>query len=55
MVSTRSRPKAADLFELAAITIYYVSTRSRPKAADQGEITAQPATQGFNTQPPEGG
>ena len=35
-VSTHSRPKAAEFFELAALTVYFVSTHSRPKAADGG-------------------
>ena len=55
IVSTRSRPKAADPITLISAGAISVSTRSRPKAADHATGMAGDVYRRFNTQPPEGG
>ena len=55
VVSTHSRPKAAEAVGIAHRIIRHVSTHSRPKAADVAASPNPPAALGFNTQPPEGG
>ena len=55
LVSTRSRPKAADFKAFNSIIKSFVSTRSRPKAAEWVPRCCVNALYCFNTQPPEGG
>ena len=54
MVSTHSRPKAADFATWPLSSIVSVSTHSRPKAAAKLKLRADHVGS-FNTQPPEGG
>ena len=55
MVSTHSRPKAAGVRMFDNSMKAEVSTHSRPKAAGPAPPTRCTITNGFNTQPPEGG
>ena len=55
MVSTHSRPKAADRCAYLPRGGLVVSTHSRPKAAERDEREIKAEAWGFNTQPPEGG
>ena len=55
LVSTHSRPKAAGMDNLRRSSVFFVSTHSRPKAAGLILTKCVQQTNGFNTQPPEGG
>ena len=54
-VSTHSRPKAAGGQDMPNVFRVGVSTHSRPKAAGEYGIFPRTNSDGFNTQPPEGG
>ena len=54
-VSTHSRLKAAGVLDLKIHLVIAVSTHSRLKAAGAATATEVVGSNGFNTQPPEGG
>ena len=55
LVSTHSRPKAADAVICDGVPRANVSTHSRPKAAERCTSQSIGGVYSFNTQPPEGG